>query len=195
VAAAGELPRVAARRRHPEFVEAISRLKWADYSEIVLVGHSAGGLVVRQFVEENPDAGVTKVVQVAAPNTGSGWAELVDAVRPLQKPFVDSLRKGVRASWEEKHGRKPLPDHVQFVCIVGTGLGLGDGVVSAASQWPKDLQEQGVPAVVFRGDHGSVVFGRAGARLIAETVRQNFPRGPQNGPYESELLRSSPARR
>src|SRR5262245_22331884 len=72
--------------RLPDFAESVERLRQAGYAEIVLVGHSAGGLVVRQFVEEHPEAGVTKVVQVSAPNTGSGWAELVDAVRSLQKP-------------------------------------------------------------------------------------------------------------
>lgn len=162
--------------RLPDLAESVERLRQAGYSEIVLVGHSAGGLVVRQFVEEHPEAGVTKVVQVSAPNTDSGWAELVDAVRSLQKPFVDSLRKGARASWEEREGRKPLRPHVQFVCIVSAGLGRSDGVVSVASQWPKDLRDQGVPAVVFRGDHGSVVSSRPGACLIAETVRQDQPR-------------------
>ena len=172
--------------RLPDFVGSIERLRQAGYADIVLVGHSAGGLVVRQFVEEHPDAGVTKVVQVSAPNTGSGWAELVDAVRSIQKPFVDSLRKGVRASWDDREGRKPLPAYVQFVCIIGTGLGASDGVVSVASQWPKDLQEQGVPAIVFRGDHGSVVFGRTGARLIADTIRQDYPRWT---PEQIETLR------
>jgi hypothetical protein len=162
--------------RLPAVGEAIGRLRDAGYSEIVLVGHSAGGLVVRQFVEEYPDAGVTKVVQVSAPNTGSGWAELVDAVRTLQKPFIDSLRKCTRDSWLAQQGRQPLSDRLEFVCIVGTGFGVGDGVVSVASQWPLDLQEQGVPAVVLPAGHNSTIFCRPGDRVIARVVREVHPR-------------------
>jgi hypothetical protein len=176
--------------RLPDFAAAVARLRAAGYAEIVLVSHSAGGLVVRQFVEENPEAGVTKVVQVSAPNTGSGWAELVDAVRTIQKPFIDSLRKCTRASWETQHGGKPLPEHVQFVCVVGTGFGVGDGVVSVASQWPADLQDQGVPAVVIPLGHGGVVFGRKGDRIIARVVREDQPRwSPEQVEVQRRLLR------
>src|SRR5262249_52446122 len=42
----------------------VAGLRRLGYREIVLVGHSAGGLIARQLVEDNPDLGVTKVIQV-----------------------------------------------------------------------------------------------------------------------------------
>src|SRR6266849_4282813 len=40
----------------------VENLKKLGYKEIVLVGHSAGGIIAREFVEDNPDSGVTKVI-------------------------------------------------------------------------------------------------------------------------------------
>ena len=37
----------------------IRRVRQLGYKEIILLGHSAGGVIVRQFVEDHPDAGVT----------------------------------------------------------------------------------------------------------------------------------------
>src|SRR5439155_26364262 len=68
---------------HPALWGGLLRLKKMGYRELVLVGHSAGGLVARRLVEEYPDAGATKVVQVCAPNGGSGWA-MLQAVRKNQ---------------------------------------------------------------------------------------------------------------
>ncbi len=164
--------------RLPELAAAVACLREAGYSEIVLVGHSAGGIVARQFVEEHPDAGVTKVVQVSTPNLGSGWAELVHAVRPLQRPFINSLRQCARLEWEQQSSHRPLPPNVQFVCVVGTGCLGSDGVVAVASQWPADLREQGVPAVTVPAGHCSIVFGEAGERAIARAVREDHPRCP-----------------
>src|ERR1035438_4804334 len=50
--------------------ESVAQLRKLGYREIVLVGHSAGGLIARHFVEDHPDSGVTRVVQVCAPNAG-----------------------------------------------------------------------------------------------------------------------------
>lgn len=47
---------------------------------VILVGHSAGGIVSRLFMVRNPQAGVTGLVTIASPNLGSGWAELANFV-------------------------------------------------------------------------------------------------------------------
>jgi hypothetical protein len=161
--------------RSPELEAGIDVLRRAGYREIVLVTHSAGGLVARQFIEEHPDCGVTKVVQVQAPNTGSEWAELKDGVRAVQRPFVDSLRCSARRAWHEQSW-KPLPAHVQFVCLVGNSFGFGDGTVSTASQWPEDLRRQGVPAVVVPLGHTVMIFGHLGPKIISRLVREDQPR-------------------
>ncbi len=151
------------------------RLRRMGYGEVVVVGYSAGGIIARRVVEDYPDAGVTKVVQVCAPNAGSGWAS-VKAVREPQKPFLSSLTKKERRREMRDRMEVTLPDGVDFVCLVGTGALTGDGVVSRRSQWSPDLQAQGVPAVTFATDHLSMVRTAKGADVIADLVRTPQPR-------------------
>jgi pimeloyl-ACP methyl ester carboxylesterase len=151
------------------------RLREMGYREVVVVGYSAGGVIARRLVEDYPDAGVTKVVQVCAPNAGSGWAK-VKAVRGTQKPFLDSLTKDERRREMRERLDVTIPDNIEFVCVVGTaGLG-GDGIVSRRSQWTPDLQAQGIPAVTVGTDHLSMVRSTGGADVIAELVRTPQPR-------------------
>jgi pimeloyl-ACP methyl ester carboxylesterase len=167
------VPLVAAQ---PALPDGLRRLRQAGYTDIVLVGFSAGGLVARQFVEDEPRAGVTKVVQVCAPNGGSSWAELQVGVRPSQRPFLQSLTKEARAEWLRERAGKRIPDGVQFVCVIGTGMGSGDGLVSSRSAWSEDLQRQGIPAVTLAAQHLNAVRCEEGVRLIAELVREEQPR-------------------
>lgn len=43
---------------------------------IILVGHSAGGVVARLFMVRQPQAGIAGLVTIASPHLGSSWAEL-----------------------------------------------------------------------------------------------------------------------
>jgi len=159
----------------PPLGESVRRLRQAGYSEIVLVGFSAGAVVARQFVEDNPQAGVARVIQVCAPNVGSGLAR-VKALGAVQEPFLQSLTKQARLrALQERRGKK-IPEQVEFVCVVGDGLIFGDGVVSTRSQWPEDLQAQGVPAVPLRTEHWEAVRGAQAAQVIANLVRDKLPR-------------------
>src|SRR5262249_31570995 len=54
----------------------IFQLRSAGYSEVVLVGYSAGALIARYYVENTGGGGVTKVIQVCPPNGGSGWSKI-----------------------------------------------------------------------------------------------------------------------
>jgi pimeloyl-ACP methyl ester carboxylesterase len=163
----------------PNLRDALHALRELGYREVVLVGHSAGGLIARQFVEDDPDCGVTKVVQVCAPNVGSAWAVLKNGVCPSQKTFVGSLTKKERSLLLQERADKQIPEAVQFVCVVGTGLVTGDGLVSTRSQWPEDLQQRGIPAVPIGTAHAFTVRGSKGVKLLAELVREPQPRwGP-----------------
>jgi hypothetical protein len=153
----------------------VLRLRKMGYREVVVVGYSAGGIVARRVVEDYPDAGVTKVVQVCAPNAGSGWASL-GGVRKNQKAFLQSLTKEQRRREMKSRHDITIPDNVEFVCVVGTVAVKGDGVVSSHSQWTDDLQAQGIPAVTVPTDHLSMVRTTAGAKAIAELVRTPQPR-------------------
>jgi pimeloyl-ACP methyl ester carboxylesterase len=154
------------------------RLREMGYRDVVLVGYSAGGVIARRVVEDYPDAGVTKVVQVCAPNAGSGWAK-VKAVRHNQRAFLESLTKEERRRVVMSRLDVGIPDDVEFVCVVGTRGLSGDGVVSLRSQWTADLQAQGIPAVTVAADHLSMVRSAAGAAAIAELVRTPQPRWSQ----------------
>ena len=160
---------------HPALWGGTLRLRDMGYREVVAVGYSAGGVIARRLVEDYPDAGVTKVVQVCAPNAGSGWAKL-GAVRKSQKPFLESLTKERRRRELRARLDVSVPDNVEFVCVVGTGAWAGDGVVAARSQWTPDLQAQGIPAVTVPTDHLSVVRSASGDETIAELVRTPQPR-------------------
>jgi pimeloyl-ACP methyl ester carboxylesterase len=148
------------------FTQAIQALRDAGYTEIVLIGCSAGGLIARQLVEEYPRCGVTKVIQVCTPNAGTAWANAG------RDEFVRSLTTKARRAAPERS----IPETVQFACVVGTGLYYGDGIVSVRSQWPEDLQEQGIPARMIRCGHLVAAHSPTGIALIAELVEEDQPR-------------------
>jgi pimeloyl-ACP methyl ester carboxylesterase len=160
----------------PCLAENIRRLRLMGYSRIVLVGHSAGGLIARQFIEDYPDSGVTKVIQICSPNTGTSWARLDPGLSKSQRSFVHSLSREGRADFLKDRSHKSIPPNVQFVCIVGDEIGLGDGVVSCQSQWPRDLQAQGIPVFPLRTTHFTVMRSPSGIQQIAELVQTFQPR-------------------
>jgi hypothetical protein len=172
----GQTVPVDAIPKMPNLCDGIQALRAMGYHQVVLVGHSAGGLIARQIVEDEPNCGVTKVVQVCAPNVGSPWAALKNGVCPSQKTFVGSLTKKERTLLLLERADKQIPDSVEFVCVVGTGLVTGDGMVSTRSQWPDDLQQQGIPAVAIGTAHAFAVRGSKGVKLLAGLVREPQPR-------------------
>src|SRR5262249_33457374 len=82
----------------PGLRDAVVRLRKAGHTEVVLIGHSAGALVSRSFVEQFPDAGVTKVIAVGAPYAGAEVAHFKVAYPKVQEPFVQSLTPEARCA-------------------------------------------------------------------------------------------------
>jgi hypothetical protein len=174
-----------------KLVGRVIHLKKLGYTEIVLVGHSAGGLVARHLVEDHPDAGVTKVIQVCSPNGGSLWGNFTVGVRRDQEPFVRSLSHEGRQACLKHRSDKKIPAHIDFVCVVGHLTGPfrpGDGVVYSDCQWTDDLRQQCIPAVPLRVDHQSIVRGKAFAPKLAELVREKQPR------WDAEKIRLEKSR-
>ena len=180
-------------------MDGIHTLKKMGYAEIVLVGHSAGGVGARHFVEDPPEAGVTKLILVCAPNGGTRWGRATFSVRDAQEAFVRSLSKEMRKSCLAARTDKKIPKDVEVVCVVGqvklpgefsfsikvgdrnkitidSSDWRGDGLVSALAQWPADFQEQGIPVVLLHTTHFTVMDSRSAARRIAELVRESHPR-------------------
>ena len=147
----------------------IRRLSKMGYREIVLVGHSAGGLVARQFVEDNPSSGVTAVVQICSPNGGCGKTRWQFLACQHQRPFIVSMSPEDRDIFLRKRTSKRIPRSVHFVCIVGRFIGSGDGVVACKRQWSEDLQRQHIPAIVVRARHETAMRNRDVLRIITQS--------------------------
>jgi hypothetical protein len=156
--------------------QAVKKLNSAGYQDITLIGHSAGGLISRHFVENYPNSGVTKVISVASPHQGSFWANIPQIGLPSsQIPFIKSLAPGYRSS--EKVMKRDFPDSVQFCCVICQLPRLNtDSVVSVDSQWPEDLQKQGIPASVVRLNHFEAVRSSEGAKAIGLLAREKIKR-------------------
>jgi pimeloyl-ACP methyl ester carboxylesterase len=153
----------------------VEKLQKLGYKEIVLIGHSAGGVIAREFVEDNPDRGVTKVIQVCTPNEGSGWAK-IHAVHSDQMDFLESLSKDKRRAMLRERAGKRIPDAVDFACIVGSLSVVGDCVVACRSQWSEDLQKQGVPVYAVTSTHWHMMHCTKAIDKMAEVVREPQPR-------------------
>ena len=154
----------------------IAGLRRLGYREIILVGHSAGGLIARQFVEDNPDAGITRVIQVCAPNCGTPTARR--KVLEAQQPFLDSLTEKARQACLKARKGKCIPESVDFVVLLGNGRNMSDtdGVVPCSSQWSEDLRGQGIPVVALGLSHREPMRSQRGANELARLVRDRQPR-------------------
>lgn len=156
--------------------DAVKALKAAGYKDIVVVGHSAGGVIVRQFAEQFPESGITKIIIVAAPHNGSPWALLPQfGLAATQVPFIKSLAPQPRL--EQCLKCKPFAEGLEVCCVVCKLPRMaGDTIVPAASQWPEEFQKQGVPAALIAVNHFDAVRSPEGAALIAELAREKLTR-------------------
>jgi pimeloyl-ACP methyl ester carboxylesterase len=164
--------RIAERTGLPERIRLLVQM---GYRDVVLVGHSAGGLIARHLVEDHPDLGVTRVIQVCAPNTGSTWASL-EVVRGNQVAFLTSLTKAARKQLLTERAERRIPARVEFACVLGTCKLGGDGVVGSRSQWPEDLQQQGIPVFPLRTTHREAMSTSRSVELLATLIRDPLPR-------------------
>jgi pimeloyl-ACP methyl ester carboxylesterase len=171
----------------PEVLRHLRSLKEAGYKQVILVGHSAGGLIARQLVEDHADLGVTRVVQVCSPNEGSGWAALRTA-RAAQMPFLVSLtRSGREKVIDQRYPAKRIPESVEFACVVGSCRLRGDGVVSTRSQWSAELQAQGVPAYSIRTTHWDAMTNSRIPDLLARLAIEPMPRWDEAKVIEARM--------
>jgi pimeloyl-ACP methyl ester carboxylesterase len=165
---------MAAQARLGQHVAALVAM---GYKEIILVGHSAGGLMARHLAEDGEARGVTRVIQVCAPNRGCPFAGLRICYRE-QTEYLLSLSLSRRAAVLNERAGKRLPPGLEMVCVVGSWALGSDGVVSRSSQWPEDLREQGVPAYLAPTYHSGAMGNAAVIDLIDYLVRTPQPRLP-----------------
>lgn len=160
---------------------------WHPNEGLVLVGHSAGGLVARLYLVQNPQAGVTGLVTIATPHLGTDTAEIGSLIgqTPLAwfAPMVGAgtLNRSQALyrdlSRENPQGilfwlnRQPHPA-VHYVSVVRSDDSfLGDMVVPTGSQ---DMNQ--VPAlrgrslrVDVRDGHG---LGAGDGRALVEILER-----------------------
>lgn len=162
--------------KHGGLADAVAKVKRLGYKEIVLLGHSAGGLVARHLVEDNPDCGVTKVIQVCTPNGGTPTAKT--KVHAIQQAFIDSLTEESRQACLKVRTGKRIPEKLEFVCVLGQleGMTDTDGVVPSLCQWPADLQKQCIPVVPLVVSHHQSTRTEQAAAALAKLVREKQPR-------------------
>jgi len=159
----------------PGLRAAVAQIRKAGYREIVLIGHSSGGVIARLFVSHYPDAGVTKVITVAAPHNGSDLAYIPAGYLKAQAPFVQSLAPDVRAAARAAAAKSD--DRVEMACVVCKLRRLnGDGLVNTASQWPEECRRCGVPAVLVPVNHFDAMLSPASAKVIGELAREKLTR-------------------
>ena len=145
------------------------------YREVVLVGHSAGGLIVRQLVEDYPALGVTRGVQVGTPNMGAPGAEMLP-IEQRHQAFLLSLTRKARRAWLKERSGKSIPADMEFVCVVGRTDRAGDLLIPCASQWPADLQAQRIPVVCRSTVHIAQMSDRKCVQCLVEVIQQPAPR-------------------
>ena len=159
----------------PALRGAVKRFNDAGYREVVLVGHSAGGLVARLFAEHYPD-GLTKVILVATPHVGTEIANTPVGYPKCQAPFVHSLSPEAR-TMANRDNKRLIPPRVQVVSVVSKLRGIeADGLLSVATQWPPLLQQQGIPAVLVHDSHWTILRTPAGVKAVAGLVRDPLVR-------------------
>lgn len=159
--------------RSPGLLAAVTEMKKAGYTEIVLVGHSAGGVIARVFAETHPDSGVTKVITVAAPHCGSEIANLKVGYPKVQAAFVESLSPEART----RAGFGKIHDKLQMACIVCKLKPIDfDGLVGIRSQWPEECRKAGVPAALVQVDHWHAMLNTASITVIADLTKQKLVR-------------------
>lgn len=159
----------------PGMRDQVEKLRKAGYKEIILIGHSAGGLIVRQFVERNPKSGVTKVIEVCAPNTGTELATIGVGLPKTQVPFIKSLAPQLRTVG----ATEPIviDESIEFCAVICKVRGFShDTLVSVESQWPRDLQKQGIPAVLIGINHFDAMKGAHSVSAIDQLAREKLVR-------------------
>jgi pimeloyl-ACP methyl ester carboxylesterase len=176
VFAYGQNASIDAIAKESKLGDSVALLRKQGYKEIILVGHSAGGLIARHFIEDNPDCGVTRVVQVCAPNGGTPLAGA--RVPKSQKVFIECLTEECRKECQKEREKKRVPMKIQFACVVAKSdpKATTDGIVPSKSQWTPDLQKQGIPAFGLVGGHREVVHSAKHAEALARVIRNDHGR-------------------
>jgi pimeloyl-ACP methyl ester carboxylesterase len=128
---------------------------------LMLVGHSMGGLVAREWTENRTLKGdrIAGLITVGTPHGGSSWAVLpplldlfdegrLDASRLadvlLHQPSAPGFRDLATGSeFLQQLAARPLRDGVQYSTIAGTGSPIAEQDLQALQQALRELDQEG----------------------------------------------------
>lgn len=132
-----------------------SRIQYtcADYKNIILIGHSMGGLVAKRFIldnlRKNTDSKVKLYVSLATPHSGSIIANFGKfLINNVQANDLAALSESITAMNNEWVQNKNLPKRIY-------GQGSYDKIVSKESSIALDADSQSV--IYSNDDHFSII--------------------------------------
>ncbi len=132
-----------------------SRIQYtcADYKNIILIGHSMGGLVAKRFIldnlKKNTDSKVKLYVSLATPHSGSIIANFGKSlINNVQANDLAALSESITAMNNEWVQSKSLPKRIY-------GQGAYDKIVSKESSIALDSDSQSV--IYSDDDHFSII--------------------------------------
>lgn len=133
-----------------------SRIQYtcADYENIILIGHSMGGLVAKRFIlddlKKNTDSKVKLYVSLATPHSGSiiaNFGKLL--INNVQTKDLSALSESISSMNNEWVQNKNLPKRIY-------GQGAYDKIVSKESSIALDADSQKV--IYSDDDHFSIIL-------------------------------------
>lgn len=157
------------------------------FKEAVVVAHSMGGLVARQFLLQDYETNGTKVVRtfvtIASPLGGMESAGKGVESSPIVVYAWEGLApgsaflEGLYYSDSEKTQRRRLPKHIDYHLLFGFhGTSASDGVVALSSQLRTEAQQEAHSQRGFEADHRSILKSPAVAARLNEILSET-PRG------------------
>ena len=152
-----------------------------DYStyDIVLIGHSRGGLLARKLAESNPP-NIKLIVTIASPHQGSNvakWASLLTPFAATLKKMIDAGRKREAASAVQKvlgflsgSGIKEMLPNSAFIKSLPAHPASGIATVSIGGTDPSLVLINGRPLA-------AVISGLLPNRILPDDFREGLGDG------------------
>lgn len=136
------------------FLESTIEYSCADYENIILIGHSMGGLVAKRYIlddiQKNSDSKVKLYVSLATPHLGSIVANFGKTIiSNVQVDDLSALSENITLMNHEWIQNKNLPKRIY-------GQGLYDTIVTKESSVALDADKQKV--IYSDDDHFSIIL-------------------------------------